>query len=246
MRAVGVIPARFASSRFPGKPLATLLDKPLIIWVVEGASRSKFLERVIVATDDERIAEAVESAGYCAVLTSGDHKSGSDRIWEVASSLDADVIVNIQGDEATITGETIDACIKPFLDRDDIDVVTLCAPIRDSDELTNPHVVKVVTASSGLALYFSRSPVPRSNNSEVLSPVHHRHIGIYAYKREALRLFCETPPSAPEKTERLEQLRGLELGLRYHVVEIDYAGIDVNTPADLEKAIEVLKRVKGE
>ncbi len=246
MRAVGIIPARYSSRRFPGKALATLLGKPLILWVAEGAARAKMLERIVVATDDERIAEAVESQGFEVAMTSPDLRSGSDRVWEAARGMEADVVVNVQGDEAAVTGEVIDLCVRQFAERDDIDVVTLRTPILDNEELRSPHAVKVVTDAAGFALYFSRSPIPHPGDGVQEERMHFRHVGIYAYKREALSRFCGLPPSALERQERLEQLRGLEAGLRYFVVETSYRGIEVNTPADLEMAEAALRELKGE
>ena len=245
MRAVGVIPARFVSTRFPGKALAPILGVPMICWVLKGASESKLLDRVIVATDDRRIASAITARGGEAVMTSPEHGSGSDRVWEVAQGLDADYVVNIQGDEPTITGDVIDSCLKPLLENSNIDVATLKIPIADPEELKNPNVVKVVTGSDGFAIYFSRSPVPHTRTGEPEQALHGRHIGVYAYTKEALRRFCGLPPSRLEQSEQLEQLRGLEAGLRYFVVEADCRTFDVNTPGDLAKAEEMIKQKLG-
>ena len=241
MRAIGVIPSRYSSSRFPGKALASLHGVPLVVWVARGASEAKLLEKVLVATDDERIAAAVRDAGIEAALTSGELRSGSDRVWEAARGIDCDLIVNIQGDEATIRGDVIDACIRPLLESEEADVVTLRTPISDSDELQNPNAVKVVTDSRGYALYFSRSVIPHADGGEPRGGLHYRHIGIYAYRRAALERFAGLPRSNLEEAERLEQLRGLEAGLRYLVLDTDYRSVDVNTPADLAKAAAEIK-----
>jgi 3-deoxy-manno-octulosonate cytidylyltransferase (CMP-KDO synthetase) len=241
LRAIGIVPSRYSSSRFPGKALAILHGRPLVVWVANGASESKLLDKVIVATDDERIAEAVEKAGFEAVMTPADLPSGSDRVWEAARGMDADLIVNIQGDEAAIRGEVVDSCVRPLMEREEADVVTLRTPITDYDELSNQNAVKVVTDLHGFALYFSRSPIPFCNTERCGEGLHFRHVGIYAYRREALRRFCELPQSRLEVSERLEQLRGLEAGLRYLVLDTGYRSVDVNTPADLAKAAAILK-----
>lgn len=244
MKAIAVIPARFASTRFPGKALSPILGIPMVWWVVKGAGRSTLLNRVLVATDDERIAAAVTSRGGEAVVTSSDHASGSDRVWEAAADLACDVIVNVQGDEPTISGAVIDACLRPLMERDDVDVATLKVPIRDSEELLRKDVVKVVTDSAGFALYFSRSPIPFPSDGEPDRELHFRHIGVYAYRKSALERFCKLPASLLEKHESLEQLRGLEAGMRYFVVKTDYRSIDVNSPADIVRAEEILKNIK--
>lgn len=245
MRAIGVIPSRYSSSRFPGKALTSLHGVPLVVWVARGASQAKLLEKVIVATDDERIAAAVAAAGFEVVTTSADLRSGSDRVWEAARSTDCDLIVNIQGDEATIRGEVVDACVRPLLESDEPDVVTLRTPISDGEELRNPNAVKVVADSRGYALYFSRSPIPLPGGEAPVRGLHYRHIGIYAYRRDALERFASLPNSRLEAAERLEQLRGLEAGLRYLVLDTDYRSVDVNTPEDLAKAAAAI-RPQGE
>ncbi len=236
MRAIAIIPARYDSSRFPGKPLASIHGKPMICWVVEGALRSSLLSDAIVATDDQRIFDKVIECGHQAVMTSAAHTSGSDRVWEASCSTDADIIVNIQGDEPAISGELIDACIRPFLERDDLDVVTAKTAILDSEDLLDPNTVKVVTDDDDCALYFSRSPIPHGEGE------HFSHVGIYAYKRAALEKFCALPPAGLEKMERLEQLRGLAAGMRYYVIETATRPVDVNTPDDIQKVEHILKR----
>jgi len=235
LRAIGVIPSRYSSSRFPGKPLATVLGQPLILWVARGVAESKLLDGFKVATDDERILDAVRAEGFEAVMTGGDLRSGSDRVWEAAREDAAEIIVNIQGDEAAVSGNVVDSCIRPLMQRDDVDVVTLRTPMIDARELRDPNAVKVVTDAEGFALYFSRSAIPHSTGDPV-GGLHYRHVGIYAYRREALKRFCGLPRSQLEETERLEQLRGLEAGMRYLVLESSYKSIDINTPADLERA----------
>lgn len=246
MRAVAVIPARYGSSRFPGKALAPLLGKPLIAWVIEGTRSSGLIESVTVATDDDRIAVAVRELGFAVMMTSPEHKSGSDRVWEAVADMEADIIVNVQGDEATITGEAIDRCLEPMLDNENIDVATLCTPLADESELMNPNIVKVVKDSRNFALYFSRAPIPHAKSGGIDSSLHFRHIGVYAYRRTALRSFCSLPRSPLERSEGLEQLRGLEAGLRYYVTLTDYLTADVNTPLDIARAEGLLRtRLEG-
>jgi 3-deoxy-manno-octulosonate cytidylyltransferase (CMP-KDO synthetase) len=241
MKVIGIIPARYDSTRFPGKPLVKILEKSMICWVVEGAKKSKLLSDVIVATDDQRILDEVTRHGHRAVMTSTEHTSGSDRIWEVAKDTDAEIIVNIQGDEPAIRGELIDACIQPFLENEEIDVVTAMTTISDPDDLNNPNCVKVVTDDAGFALYFSRAAIPHGAESCFA------HAGIYAYRRSALEKFCALPPAALEQTEKLEQLRGLAAGMSYYMVETANRPMDVNRPEDLNKIrILLLKDMEEE
>lgn len=216
----------------------------MICWVAEGASAAKLLDDVIVATDDDRIIAAVHARGFNVERTRPDHASGSDRVWEVGERNDADIIVNIQGDEPLITGAIIDACVRPLLEENDIDVVTLKAPIREAADLHNPNIVKLVCDVSGRALYFSRSIIPSVEGPDAtpIAGLHYRHFGIYAYRRDALRRFCALPTAPLENQERLEQLRGLAAGLHFHVVESDYRSVEVNTPADLINAERLFRQ----
>lgn len=247
MRAIGVIPARYESTRFRGKPLAEILGKPMICWVVEGASKADLLDEVIVATDDQRIYDTVSDYGYKAVMTASAHQSGSDRIWEVASKMDVDIVVNIQGDEPTISGEIIDSCIRPFQQFEQADVTTLKIPLSDRERIINPNQVKVVCDAAGFALYFSRAAIPYLNAGEITGSekLHYGHVGIYAYRKKALEKFCQLPVSHLEKAESLEQLRGLAAGMKYYVVESSYQSLDVNTEADINKVEEFLTRTGG-
>ncbi|MCA9807724.1 MAG: 3-deoxy-manno-octulosonate cytidylyltransferase [Cyanobacteria bacterium HKST-UBA06] len=241
----GVIPARYASSRFPGKPLAPIDGKPMILWVVERASQASSLKQVIVATDHDEIKAVVERAGHTAVMTSPDHPSGSDRVWEVVQALpDAQIIVNIQGDEPMVDPVHLDDLVAALQDdnRDD-DMVTLATPITDPRELDDPNVVKVVVSQNGLALYFSRAPIPYCRNQEASkSTPYYRHIGLYGYKKSALQAFVNALPSPLEQTESLEQLRALELGLKIRVIEADTVGVGIDTPADLARLKTALKQ----
>ena len=247
MRVVGVIPARYASSRFPGKPLATLRGRPMIQHVYERARRSENLARVLVATDDPRIRDAVVAFGGEAELTGLHHSSGTDRVAEVAAALSCEVVVNIQGDEPLIEPAMIDEAVSPFFAEPNLIMGTLCRRLEDEEEWRSPHVVKVVRDHRGFALYFSRAPIPyhRSPESEVQSPksplalnpqpVWYKHIGLYAYRRDFLLTLASLVPTPLEETERLEQLRALEYGFPIRVVETKYDSIGVDTPEDLER-----------
>jgi len=240
MTVVAVIPARYASTRFPGKPLAMIAEKPMIRWVYEGVQRASRVDRVIVATDDERIAEAVRAFGGGAVMTSGDHPSGTDRIAEAAQGFDADIVVNVQGDEPLINSAVIDGCIEPLLSGTDVPVVTPCVRIRTLADLHNPDVVKVVKNPAGRALYFSRSPIPFDRDRDLheddpVQPPFWKHLGLYAYRKDFLLQYSRMTQTPLEKREKLEQLRILENGYAIQVVETDYDSIGVDSPEDLEK-----------
>lgn len=243
MKTVGIIPARYASTRFPGKPLHVIAGKPLVQHVVERCREAQTLEDVIVATDDERIADAVRS--FCRVeLTRDDHPSGSDRIAEVAARLDCDALVNVQGDEPMIDPAVIDAVAQALADSA---MSTAATPVRDVAELDNPNVVKVVTDAAGQALYFSRRTIPYQRDladqsaAEWLAAFPFRkHLGIYGYRRETLLELVQHPPSPLEQAECLEQLRALENGIRIAVVEVSEQSIGVDTPEDAERVEKLL------
>lgn len=246
-KVIGIIPARYASVRFPGKVLALLWNKPLVQHVYERAKQAKTLSEVVVATDDKRVKAVVESFGGKCVMTSSDHPSGTDRIAEVAERLDGDIVVNIQGDEPLIAPEAIDAAVLPFFVDPTLKMTTLATPIADEGEFRNPNVVKVVTDRDGFALYFSRSPLPffRPKGAMAETPSFAipddalvrplRHIGLYAYRREFLLQFAKWAPTPLERTEGLEQLRALEHGIRIKVVLTPYRSVGVDTPEDLER-----------
>jgi 3-deoxy-manno-octulosonate cytidylyltransferase (CMP-KDO synthetase) len=241
MKVVGIIPARYHASRFEGKALALLGGRPVLQHVYEGARKSSLLSEVVVATDDERIASAVVKFGGAAVMTSRDHVSGTDRVAEAARAYDAEVVVNIQGDEPFIAGEAIDQAVEPFLSRPELEMTTLMRIIERPEDLTDPNVVKVVTDRQGFALYFSRSriPYPRQQNT---APVF-EHIGLYAYRKDFLPRFASLAPTSLEKAEALEQLRALENGHRILAVETrHHVGLSIDTPADLERAEQFLQR----
>lgn len=223
-KAVAIIPARFQSSRFPGKPLAYILGKPMIQWVVEGSRKAKLIERVIVATDDERIRITVENMGAEAVMTATGHLSGTERVAEVARGLDASIIINIQGDEPLVTGEMIDALVEVLKDRT-IPMATLMARVSDLPLIKERHIVKVVVDKKGYALYFSRAPVPYKASDYFL-----QHIGIYGFQRDFLLGFARLAPSRLERIEELEQLRALENGLKIKMIEISRPTLSVDVP----------------
>lgn len=236
---LGVIPARFASRRFEGKLLAELGGKPLVEHVYKRSSACSLLQRVIVATDDERIRDAVVAFGGSAVMTSPDHRSGTDRVAEVAASDDAAIIVNIQGDEPFVNARVLEQVVRPLLAPASPPMATLCKRIERRAVLEDPNVVKVVRDLGGRALYFSRSPVPYPGRNRPMVPW--EHIGIYAYRREFLLEFSRLPPTQLEAIEGLEQLRALEHGHAIAVVETDdHLGVSVDTPDDLERARRIL------
>jgi 3-deoxy-manno-octulosonate cytidylyltransferase (CMP-KDO synthetase) len=237
MRVEAIIPARYGSQRLAGKPLADICGKPMVRWVYERASAAALVDAVTVATDDERVARAVESFGGSVVMTSAAHASGTDRVAEAASMTDAEIIVNVQGDEPFITPEAIDAAVAPLMEDQAMEVCTLKTPIRDMDEYRDPNVVKVVTDSRGYALYFSRSPIPHARvpfDAAGLKPF--KHIGLYVFRRGSLMRFSSLGPARIEACESLEQLRALYNGMGIRVVETAYDQVSVDTPDDLERA----------
>ncbi len=241
MNILGVIPARYASTRFPGKPLALVAGKPMIQCVYERAQRSAMLTDLFVATDDERIVTAVEAFGGKVMMTRPEHQSGSDRIAEVAQQIrpHPDLVVNIQGDEPLIDPAAIDIAINVLLADDEAEVSTLVRPISTLEELENPNVVKVVLAQDHTALYFSRSPIPYcrdcAGHADWLNRHQYlKHLGVYVYRHETLLAFVSWPPGRLERVEHLEQLRLLERGVRIHAARTEYEGRSVDTPADLE------------
>jgi len=242
MNTIGVIPARWASSRLPGKSLIPICGKPLIQWVVERVSRAGLLTSFMVATDDSRIRDVVENLGFRAVMTSPDHPTGTDRIEEAVRGEDADVVINIQGDEPLIDPGLIDCLAETMASRPELDMATAATPFRDAAHLASPSVVKVVWNEVGEALYFSRLPIPYVRDAaDDIDGLHWRHVGIYAYRREFLGRLVKMPPCALERAERLEQLRALHIGARMAVVETADEGIGVDTPEDVEYVERLLK-----
>jgi len=236
---VAVIPARFASTRFPGKPLADIDGRPMIEHVYRRAAASSAVSQVMVATDDARIARAVTAFGGHVRLTSPDHLSGTDRLAEVAASLDCDVMVNVQGDEPLLDPRAITEAVAPFTDPS-ISMTTLYRRIEDPADLTNPNVVKVVVDRAGFALYFSRSPIPYIRDPRGGWPPLYRHIGLYAYRRTTLLVLASLDPTPLERAESLEQLRALEHGIRIKTVQTAYDSLGVDTPEDLEQVRRLL------
>lgn len=244
-----IIPARYDATRFPGKPLARLKGKPIIQHVFEQAERADRVDTVLVATDDRRIYDAVTDSGGRAVMTSGGHKSGSDRIAEAAGSIECDIVINVQGDEPFVRPEMIDDVVNLLYNDDSVSISTLARRIENVEELLSPNVVKVVTDDEGFALYFSRAPIPYHRDDWVdlnnISLVAQRtevfkHIGIYGYRKEALIRFASIPPGRIERIEKLEQLRALACGMRIKVKETEFDAFGIDTIDDLRKAEEWL------
>ena len=245
LKSIGIIPARYASSRFEGKALADILGKPMVQHVYERASKAQMLSQVIVATDDQRIYDAVQGFGGNVQMT-GECATGTDRVAVVAEQLTCDVVVDIQGDEPLLEPEQIDLMLRPFVSRPSIQVCTLKERIFSNEDYLDRNVVKVVTNFQGDALYFSRGPIPstpinKHHNFDETTLVY-RHIGLYAFRKEQLLSFTSLERTPYEIAESLEQLRFLEHGIPIHVVETDTPLIGVDVPADLERVKQILKQ----
>ncbi len=256
--AVAIIPARYASTRLPGKPLLPIAGKPLVLWVAERALSARTVSRVIVATDDARIFDAVNSAGHEALMTRDDHASGTDRVAEVAHDLDADIIVNVQGDEPLIEPATIDRAVSALIADKEAQMATTCESITEIADVLNRSVVKVVVDDRGYAVSFSRSPIPfpnqavaehgsieaalRNPDASGLLFSFRKHTGLYVYRREFLLEFTSWPQTASERAESLEQLRALERGVKIKVVEAVAPSIGVDTMEDLERVRAIVGR----
>jgi 3-deoxy-manno-octulosonate cytidylyltransferase (CMP-KDO synthetase) len=265
IKAVAIIPARYDSVRLPGKALLKIAGKPMICWVVERALAARNLTRAIVATDDERIFDAVNSAGYEAVMTRRDHASGTDRIAEVAAALeDAAIVVNVQGDEPLVSPLTIERAVDAMTERQigeqgngerEIGIVTTWEPMETAADVLNPAVVKIVIDETGSAVYFSRSPVPYPRDAmrrhgslasalqeePALLAGFRKHTGLYVYRREVLLAFAKWPQSDLERSESLEQLRALEHGVRIKAIQASTSSIGVDTIEDLERVRVILE-----
>jgi len=246
---IAVIPARYGSTRFPGKSLALIRNKPMIQWVYERTKQSALVERVIVATDDLRIRDAVLSFGGEAIMTSATHATGTDRIAEAARTLSCDLIVNVQGDEPLIRPEMIDEAIAPLAADPSLVMGTLATPITDRSEAFDQNVVKVVVDGKGFALYFSRAPIPWDRDSRAgktsfnempFTGPAFKHVGLYVYRRDFLLAFASLPPTQLEDIEKLEQLRALEHGHRIRVVTTAHQSFGVDMPEDLGKILNRL------
>jgi 3-deoxy-manno-octulosonate cytidylyltransferase (CMP-KDO synthetase) len=232
-KATGIIPARYAATRFPGKPLAKIAGKWMIQRVYEQALKAKFLQQIIIATDDERIFSAAQTFGADVRMTSPDHESGTERVAEVAKGVESPIIINIQGDEPLLQGSMIDDLIETLQDSS-IAMATLASRVKDLDRIHDPNIVKVVTDKNGSALYFSRSPLPSRPSDHFL-----QHIGIYGYQKEFLLTFHTLPFSRLEATEGLEQLRVLESGHKIKIVTTSFTTLSVDNPQDI-MAVEKL------
>ncbi|MEI9998023.1 MAG: 3-deoxy-manno-octulosonate cytidylyltransferase [Verrucomicrobiota bacterium] len=241
MKAVIVIPARYGSTRFPGKSLARLQGRPMIQWVWEAASRSRLAEQVILATDDDRIADVAAKFGADVLMTKKSHRSGTDRVAEVADKVSAQLYVNVQGDEPLLSAGAVDDLIRAMAESPRVPIGTLAHRIETEAEWRSPEVVKVVRDRHNAALYFSRSPLPFMRAFDARAKLL-RHVGIYAYRASALATFVALKPSALELAESLEQLRALEQGMTIQVIETKYRCLGVDTPADLERVEAELRR----
>jgi len=240
MAAIVIIPARYDSTRFPGKPLYPLRGMPVIRHVYENSKRSRLADDVIVATDSETIFEKVLSFGGKAAMTDRNHQSGTDRIAEVARSTDCDIIVNVQGDEPLIRSEMIDDVISLLEDKR-ASIGTLIKKIDDLQEITDPNVVKIVFDNQGFALYFSRAQIPfRAPHSELSAPDYYKHIGIYSYRRDILLTLAGMEQTGLERVEKLEQLRALENGMKIKIRETFFETYGVDTPEDIERVEKCL------
>ena len=245
MKAVGVIPARWGSTRFPGKPLVQVAGKPLLQWVIEGSRTSRHLSDVCVATDDERIRELGEKCGARVVMTDSDLPTGTDRVWAATKGLDADVVVNIQGDEPLIDGKLLDRLVEPFIADGALEMATLGRKL-DAESLESPNVAKIVLNHRDEALYFSRFAIPYSRveaGAEIKGAL--KHIGLYAFRRSFLERFCSQAPTELEKHEGLEQLRALYLGARIKVVRVEHDSWGVDTPDDVQKIETIMRNREG-
>ncbi|MCM8765803.1 MAG: 3-deoxy-manno-octulosonate cytidylyltransferase [Candidatus Omnitrophica bacterium] len=243
MKVIGVIPVRYKSTRFPGKALVKLKDRPIIQWVYENAKKAS-LDKVIIATDDERIFKTAQGFGAEVVMTSPKHRSGTERVAEVARGIKGEIFVNIQGDEPFLKPEMIDFLVNNFIPDRKADMGTLATYIKDKNDLESPDVVKVVFAKDGYALYFSRFPIPylRDKNIKGVRGQWYKHLGIYAYRRNALFKFVKLPWGRLEKMESLEQLRALENGMRIKVIITKKDSLGIDNPQDLKKAEEWLRK----
>ena len=249
MKTYAIIPSRFGSSRFPGKPLAVLAGKPLVAWVVEAVKKARGFDEVLVATDDERIVKAVEGHGGKAVMTPSDLPSGTDRVACAARNFlgrdfdDDDILVNVQGDEPLIDPALVELLAQKLKEDPRWSMATAVTPIRRAEDFAAKSVVKVVTDRDGGALYFSRAPIPcdRDNVPEIHNPLYVRHLGIYAYRGEFLKRYIKEPPCDLEKTEKLEQLRALWMGAKIAVVRTQDEGVGVDTPEDAVRVGKILE-----
>lgn len=241
MKVIAVIPARYASTRFPGKPLALLRNKPMLQWVIEGVRKSQLIDELYVATDDERIAEVCIQSAASVQWTASDCPTGTDRIYAATKNIEFDVVINVQGDEPLVGPELIDPLVRAFHDDPTLDMATLAHQLDPAD-LENKNVVKVILNHKQEAIYFSRFAIPYSRIAEAAPQAAMRHVGLYAYRRSFLQKFCESAPAEIEKFESLEQLRALYLGARIKVLPVHQLSLGVDTPEDLQRLEKHLER----
>jgi 3-deoxy-manno-octulosonate cytidylyltransferase (CMP-KDO synthetase) len=242
-RVVVVIPARFGSTRLPGKPLVPLAGKPMIQRVYERARMAEKVGRVIVATDDERIVKAVETFGGEARMTRADHRTGTERVAEVAAHVEGDVFVNVQGDEPLLDPAAVDAAVSALLEEPAAAIATVATPVKTPGDIMDPNVVKTVLDFDGNALYFSRAPIPwvRDTTGKVLAR-HLKHLGLYVFQRDALLEYPTLPQGDLERIEQLEQLRWLENGWKIRVAEVEHDAVSVDVPEDVARVEKLLEK----
>jgi 3-deoxy-manno-octulosonate cytidylyltransferase (CMP-KDO synthetase) len=244
-KVLAVIPARYASTRFPGKVIVPLAGKPLVQHVYERTCLASLVSEAVIATDDKRVVDALKPYGTPTMLTRADHPTGTDRIAEVAAASDADIIVNVQGDEPLIDPQTVNAAIQPLIGQADVPMATVRRLITDQEMVDDPNVVKVVCDQRGRALYFSRYPLPYVRDaagSDLSAACHWQHIGLYVFRREFLLKYAGMAQTPLEELEKLEQLRVLENGIPIAVVDTEYASIGVDTPDDYKRVCELIEQ----
>ncbi|XEC95263.1 3-deoxy-manno-octulosonate cytidylyltransferase [Paenibacillus tarimensis] len=243
LKTIAIIPARYASTRFPGKPLVDIQGISMIERVYRNVEKARNIDEVWVATDDGRIEDKVLSFGGKCIMTSTTHQTGSDRIAEAIEKLRADVVVNVQGDEPLIEGDVLEQLVEPFVNDQQLKMSTLKTKIVDSEEVQDPNVVKVITDETGKAIYFSRSPIPYNRDNRTIT--YFKHIGVYAYRYDFLSEYVKMKQTPLEIAESLEQLRVIENGIQIQVVETDHKFISVDTPSDLDKVNDFLLSIQG-
>jgi 3-deoxy-manno-octulosonate cytidylyltransferase (CMP-KDO synthetase) len=242
-KVIVVIPARYGSTRLPGKPLISLAGKPLIQWVVERARLAKRVERVIVATDDQRIVRAVEEFGGEARMTRTEHRTGTERVAEVAARENGDVFLNVQGDEPLLDPQAIDVAVNSLLEEPQASISTVATPIKTPADIMDPNVVKAVLDFDGNAIYFSRAPIPWVRDSTSKIQVRHlKHLGLYVFQRQALLEYPTLPQGELERIEQLEQLRWMENGWKIRVAEVEHDAVSVDVPEDVVRAEKLLQK----
>lgn len=242
MKIIAMIPARYAASRFPAKLMQDLHGKPVIVRTYEATRDTELFDEVYVVTDSEEIRQTVEAAGGPVIMSKQEHQCGSDRIAEAVADMDIDVVVNVQGDEPFTEKASLEALIRVFHEdtRKETDLASLKTPLKDWEEINDPNVVKVITDKEGFALYFSRSPIPFPRDKET-GVVYYKHKGVYAFRKRALMDFQRFPMLTLEATEKIEAIRYLEYGKKIKMVETTVTGVEIDTPADLEKAKKLWK-----